>query len=213
MAVEPFDRYWLEYDAWYDKHPGIYQSELWAVEVASRGVPRPWLEVGVGSGRFAAPLRVDVGLDASEKLLELAAKRGVFAVLGRAEELPFRDESFGGVFIIITLCFLEDPLIALKESRRVLRRGGRLIVAIVPRESPWGAYYSQLGRSGHRFYSYARFYAFSELVGMLEAAGFAVEAAVSTLHAPPGSPEALEAPVPGVSPRAGFLVVRARPAD
>uniref|UniRef100_A0A7J3XY58 Class I SAM-dependent methyltransferase n=1 Tax=Thermogladius calderae TaxID=1200300 RepID=A0A7J3XY58_9CREN len=210
MVVEPFEKFWLEYDKWYDEHPMLYYSELWAVEVASRGVPRPWLEVGVGSGRFAAPLKIDVGLDPSERLLDLSSRRGVRVVKGYAERLPFPDKTFGGVFIIITLCFLDNPLEALREAGRVLLDGGRLILGFVPRESPWGVHYSGLAKGGHRFYSQAKFYTFSEVSEMIEEAGFKVEAVVSTLFGKPGSREVLEAPLNSYHPKAGFIVVRAR---
>ncbi|WP_434731169.1 class I SAM-dependent methyltransferase [Thermogladius sp. KZ2Tp1] len=210
MVVGPFEKFWLEYDKWYDEHPNIYRSELWAVELASRGVPRPWVEIGVGSGRFAAPLGVDVGLDPSERLLELASRRGVRVVRGLAESTPFPDGSFGGVFVIITICFLDEPLKALREARRILKPEGRLVVGFIPSDSPWGTFYSRLKERGHKFYSHARFYSLSELTGMLELSGFETELLVSTLRSPPGSPEVLETPVLGLAPGASFLVIRAR---
>jgi len=54
MVIQPFEEYWRDYDEWYEKHRDLYLSELKAVETASHGIPRPWLEVGVGTGRFAA---------------------------------------------------------------------------------------------------------------------------------------------------------------
>jgi len=35
------------------------------------------LEIGVGTGRFASPLGIEYGIDPSEKMLEIAKKRGV----------------------------------------------------------------------------------------------------------------------------------------
>ncbi|WP_440059592.1 class I SAM-dependent methyltransferase [Thermogladius sp. 4427co] len=209
MVVDPFEKYWLEYDKWYDEHPEVYRSELWAVELSSRNIPRPWLEIGVGSGRFAAPLGIDVGVDPSEKLLELASARGVKTVRGVGENLPFPDSMFGGVFIIITLCFLDDPATTLRESWRVLRGGGKLVVAFIRRDSPWGLYYSRLREEGHRFYSHAKFYTLSEVEDMLSEAGFRVESVVSTLSYPPGGAEVLEPPSIGIKETSSFIVIRA----
>jgi len=213
MVVEPFEKYWLDYDAWYDRHRELYYSELMAVELASRGVPRPWLEIGVGTGRFAAPLRVDVGVDPSDAVLKVAMSRGVRVVKARGEELPFQDSSFGGVFMIVTLCFLDDPVKALREAHRVLAPRGRLVLGFVPADSAWGRHYAELGRGGHKFYKYARFYTVSEVEGLLRAAGFEPELYISTLiKNKPGSPEVLEDPVVGLKREAGFVALRARKA-
>ena len=52
------------YDRWYEEHRRAYRAELDAVRrllpAAGSG-----LEIGVGTGRFAAPLGVGVGLDPS----------------------------------------------------------------------------------------------------------------------------------------------------
>src|SRR3990170_5852553 len=49
-------------------------------------------------------------------------------ILGTGENLPFNDLTFDFVFVIVTLCFVENPVSAMKEAGRVLKRGGRLIV-------------------------------------------------------------------------------------
>jgi ubiquinone/menaquinone biosynthesis C-methylase UbiE len=213
MIVEPFEKYWLDYDAWYDRHRELYYSELMAVELASRGVLRPWLEIGVGTGRFAAPLRIDIGVDPSDAMLRVAASRGVRVVKACGEDLPFQDSSFGGVFMIVTLCFLNDPIKALREAHRVLTLRGKLILGFVPADSAWGRYYAELGREGHKFYKYAKFYAVCEIEDLLRATGFKPELYISTLiKNKPGSLEVLEDPVVGLKREAGFVVLRAKKA-
>lgn len=207
-----FDRLAHRYDAWFEGDEGrlIFQIELEAIRAAAQTAPRPWLEVGVGSGRFASALGIDVGIDPSEKLLEMAHARGVRTIRGRGERLPFADGSFGTVFLIVTICFVDDPMAVLQECRRVLRSGGKLILGFVPRESPWGKRYSRVAQEGHPFYSHARFYTIDEAERLLGEAGFAVEGATSTLFQPPGHVERLEPPRPGRSGTAGFVVFRAR---
>lgn len=208
--MEPFYEYWADYDRWFDKHRELYLSELAALELASRGVPRPWLEVGVGNGRFAEPLGVDVGVDPAEPMLRTAASRGLEVVGAVGEGLPFRDGSFGGVFLIVTLCFLENPLLALSEAFRVLKSGGRLVLGFIPLDSPWGQLYSELAKRGHRFYSYARLYRVEEVEELVRATGFKPELYVSTLRrSRPGAAEVLEEPSLGVWEGAGFVVLRA----
>jgi len=144
MIIQPFDEYWRDYDEWYEKHRELYFSELKAVELASRGVPRPWLEVGVGTGRFAAPLGAEAGVDPSDAMLKIASSRGLWVVKAPGESLPFPDVSFGGVFMIVTLCFLDNPVQALREAHRVLTPSGRLILGFVPADSTWGLFYREL---------------------------------------------------------------------
>src|SRR6202011_4339241 len=48
------------------------------------------MEIGVGSGRFAAPLGIRYGVDPSVKMRTLAQARGIEAVEGVAEKLPYR---------------------------------------------------------------------------------------------------------------------------
>ena len=153
---------------------------------------------------------MDVGVDPAEPVLRLAASRGLEVVGAVGEGLPFRDGSFGGVFLIVTLCFLEDPELALSEVFRVLKLGGRLVVGFIPLDSPWGQLYSELARQGHRFYRYARLYRVEEVEELVRGAGFTPELYVSTLRrSRPGVTEVFEEPSLGLWEDAGFVVLRA----
>lgn len=64
-TADLFDRLAARYDAWYDKPAGaaVFAAELACLQPLLAGLPRPWAEVGVGSGRFAAALGAEVGVD------------------------------------------------------------------------------------------------------------------------------------------------------
>ena len=214
MVIQPFEEHWREYDEWYDKHRALYYSELVAVELASRGVPRPWLEVGVGTGRFATPLRVDVGVDPSEAMLRVAASRGLHVIRAYGEELPFPDKSFGGVLIIYTICFLDNPFQALREAFRVLANHGKLVLGFIPSDSDWSQFYKELAIKEHRFFKYAKFYTTFQVEELLRKAGFEPELYISTLIAnKPGLLEVYEDPFIGLKRSAGFVVIRAQKAN
>lgn len=48
----------------------------------------------MGSGRFAAPLGIRLGLDPSKKMGKFAKKRGKKVIKGVGESLPFHDSHF-----------------------------------------------------------------------------------------------------------------------
>ena len=54
------------YDAWFDlEGKRIFAIEVSAFERILLRLPKPWLEIGVGSGRFAQYLGIESGLDPS----------------------------------------------------------------------------------------------------------------------------------------------------
>jgi SAM-dependent methyltransferase len=139
----------------------------------------------------------------------LARRRGVRVVRGAAEALPFDAGVFDGVVMVTTICFVDDPLRAMEEARRVLRPGGALVIGFVDADSPLGRAYRRRARRS-RFYREATFYTYDDLTGLLRRAGFRRPAVRQTLfgsEAPAGRPE----PVRPGHGRGAFLVLRAVP--
>lgn len=196
-------------DLWFESHQGkaIFEIEQACLRALLRSCKGRWLEVGVGSGRFAGALGISDGLDPSPAMLALAARRGIDTVRGRGEELPYRDATFDGILMVTTLCFLTDPKTTLSECHRVLRHGGSLVVGIVPAESSWGRWYRAKGHEGHPLYSKAKFYTCDQVVRICADMGFVFEKAISCLPTPPG-----EEPMPGleegIDESAGFVAMR-----
>jgi len=89
------------------------------------------LDLGCGTGRnlqlFAAGSRV-VGLELDLALLAAARRRvpRLPLVVGRAEDLPFRPDSFDTVVSSLVFCSVADPARGLQEVVRVLDSGGQL---------------------------------------------------------------------------------------
>ena len=60
--TSPFDELAAEYDAWFDKEGShIFFNEVKAFQGVLPDLPKPWLEIGVGSGRFAQALGIETG--------------------------------------------------------------------------------------------------------------------------------------------------------
>ncbi len=168
MSWKIFERIAEEYDSWYDRNLEIYQMELSCISSLigeSRG--SPCLEVGVGTGRFASSLGIEIGLDAAFSPLLIARKRGIDVVQGLAEELPFVDSSFKCLLMVVTLCFVADPLKTLKEIKRVLSKRGKLYLCFIPRESPLGSKYARRGMEGNSVYSKANFLTREDVLDLL----------------------------------------------
>jgi len=203
-----FDDLALEYDAWFDREGSlVFFIEVQAFKSLLPSLPKPWLEIGVGSGRFAQALGIRTGIDPSIKLIKMARRRGVNAFLGRGDQKLFEEESFGAAFLIVTLCFLDSPLDVLKEANRILMPGGKIVLGLVLKESPWGQFYQVQKARGHRFYRYATFYTYDEALKLLEQAGFSMEKVVSMLFQKPGKAQHVEESREGYFPDAGFTII------
>jgi SAM-dependent methyltransferase len=204
----PFDLLAEEYDSWFDRDGKlIFETEVLALRKVLRLLPKPWLEVGVGSGRFAQALGIEVGIDPSLELLKMAKKRGIKVYQAKGEEQFFKEGSFGAVFLIVTLCFVESPTAVLREANRILKPDGKVVLGLVLRDSPWGRLYMKKKEEGHRFYKYANFYSLEEIEGFLSDSGFRIEEVVSTLFQEPDSIKEVEAPKEGFFRSAGFTVI------
>lgn len=212
MPESVFDGFASEYDGWYDgKGRAAFQTELAALRPLLSGLPKPWLEIGVGSGRFASELGIEQGIDPSVELLALARKRGIEVLWGEGEETPYPHHSFGTVFLLTTWAFLEDRAAVLKHINRLLKPEGKLVNGYLDREGRWGSGYVEKGKSGHPLLRHARFATFSEVRTDIEAAGFRVTGTWSTLFAGPGELTEVEEPRVGYVPGASFVVVLATP--
>ncbi|MBN1151835.1 MAG: class I SAM-dependent methyltransferase [Dehalococcoidia bacterium] len=197
-----------DYDRWYDSPDGssIFNAELACLRMVSPGSAGQWLEVGVGTGRFAKELGVEIGIDPSPLMLSKAAQRGVCAATAIAERLPFRCGIFDGVLMVAALCFIQDPTSALLESFRVLHADGKLIIGHIPADSSWGRAYMRKAEAGHPLYSHARFSTVNQLLKMTRAAGFTMTGSASTLlDAPDTTPDSPRLVKPGIAPEAGFV--------
>ena len=205
MSHSPFTGNAALYDRWYDEAPEVYAAEIRALRhfmpVSTSGRS---LEIGVGSGRFAAYFKVTVGLDPCLDMLQLAAGRGVTPVCAQGETLPFVDGSFSCVSLVTVLCFVDRPAVMLEEIRRVLTPGGRLVIAFIDRDTPLGRTY-EAKKEKSRFYASARFRSAAEVAALLVTTGFTDLSFVQTLSAPLDAIDAAEAILEG-SGRGGFAV-------
>ncbi|MCX6094252.1 MAG: class I SAM-dependent methyltransferase [Candidatus Bipolaricaulota bacterium] len=209
LQDNPFDAHADEYDAWFDRFPNLYESELLAVRAILPPRRGRWVEIGVGSGRFASRLGIDLGIEPSEAMARLARARGVKVLAGCAEEIPLEEASVRAAFLITTVCFLSDLPHAFAEVRRILRRDGAAVIAFIPRDSRFGRLYRE-NANGDTFFSHAQLRSTNEVTEALTEAGFHVDRILQTLTGDPATADArVEVPSSG-SDRGSFVVVRGR---
>jgi SAM-dependent methyltransferase len=129
------------------------------------------LDVGCGTGANLLMLSEygdAEGVDISTDALAFCRERGLDQVkVGAGEELPYDDATFDLVTALDVVEHMDDDLAGLREMRRVLRPGGRVLLFVPTFMFLWGV---QDDVSNHR-----RRYRLPELRRVLEQAGFEVE--------------------------------------
>jgi len=85
-----FEEYAKEYDRWFDEYPDEYHAELARIQRVLTAPDSRSIEVGVGSGRFAGPLGVTLGVEPSRALGQMARQRGIEVIRGRSRLSPLR---------------------------------------------------------------------------------------------------------------------------
>jgi ubiquinone/menaquinone biosynthesis C-methylase UbiE len=139
-------RFWVD-----APHPLITRPRLRAVLD-----PRPGerlLEVGPGTGYYTLPVAgwvapggelelLDVQQDMLDHTLRRAEQEGVdnlVATLADAQRMPYEDGRFDGAFLVTVLGEIPDQVAALRELRRVVRPGGRVVVGELFGDPHWVA--------------------------------------------------------------------------
>ena len=169
--INAFEQHSDAYDEWFDKNAEAYAAELEAIRQLLPDAGARGLEIGVGSGKFAVPLGISVGVEPSPEMAAKARALGIDVHSGVAEQLPFAAGEFDFTLMVTTICFVDDAVQSFREALRVLKPGGCLLVAFVDKESELGRTY-QANRSSSRFYQQATFFSTRELLSHLETAGF-----------------------------------------
>jgi ubiquinone/menaquinone biosynthesis C-methylase UbiE len=128
-------RFWVE-----APHPFITRARL--REILEPRAGERLLEIGPGTGYYSLPVAgwlspggsLDV-VDVQAEMLDHTLRRAREAGIGNitparadARELPFADDTFDGAYLVTVLGEIPDQDASLRELRRVVRQGGRIVV-------------------------------------------------------------------------------------
>jgi ubiquinone/menaquinone biosynthesis C-methylase UbiE len=163
------------YDSWFQTPQGRYidkrEKDLILELVAPRRGER-LLDVGCGTGEHLALFQnsgCDVtGIDPSAPMLAVARQKlghKVELLPGKAEDLPFSDNEFDIVSMILSLEFATDPEKAISEAIRVSR--GRVFIGVLNKFSAIALQRRVRGLFHPSIYNSARFYHVAELTYLI----------------------------------------------
>jgi len=168
------------YDSWFSTPLGGTVDALEKDLLYGLAAPRPGeraLEVGTGTGHFALDLTrrgLDVvGVDISAPMLAAAASKDIAThwLRGDAAALPCCACSFDLVLCVTALEFVANRERAVEEMWRVVRPGGRLVIAVLNAWSPWAWARRRESRAQETPFSHAHFFHPGEFVGLLRRFG------------------------------------------
>ena len=155
------DRHW-----WYRERRAILRREL-------RRLPGPGraLDIGAAGGGNTRVLEAHgwqaIALEYSDSAADVAFSRGVRIIRADARELPVRSGICGLVTAFDVLEHIDEDYLAAAEIARVLRPGGKALIAVPCDMALWSAHDDAVG--------HLRRYSRSELAGLIQKAGLTVE--------------------------------------
>lgn len=203
-----FDDHVAEYEAWYEKYPWVFKSEIEALrEMLPAGEKLTGIEVGVGTGRFSQALGIKEGVDPSVRMRALAIQRGIEIMDGVAESLPYADHRFDFVLMNFCISYFANLHTPFKEASRVLKGDGSLVVGFIDKDSPIGKYYEK-HKPDSIFYKHAKFYSVDKVISELHEAGFKHTELGQTLFDALDEIQTVQPMRPGVG-EGSYVIIRA----
>jgi SAM-dependent methyltransferase len=116
---------------WHPDPDGRWPQDV-MIELISELKPTRVIDVGCGTGAFAARCAQEVGCevigaDSSPAMVEATRRLGIAAIEADVQKLPFDDGEFDCVVAAWMLYHVPEIDAALNELHRILRPGGRLL--------------------------------------------------------------------------------------
>lgn len=180
-AADRFDQWADTYgndriSPWFEHYQSIAMDEL------DLRPGKSFLDVGCGPGsavRRAARVyeaAKSCGIDISPKMIDKAKKQSpktnvIEFVHGSSEAIPYRDEEFDAVLCTCSFHHYQHPHQALKEMKRVLKKGGRMALLDPARDVSAAIWLQDRFR---RYFekSHVKYYTTKEMLDLMQESGF-----------------------------------------
>ena len=142
---QKFDGYAAEYDSWFMENENLFNSELNLFKKALGDIKgKKLLSVGCGSGLFESVIEHDniEGIEPSRDMGAIAEKRGIPVIAyGTIEEVDLKEDEYDIIYFNGSSSYIEDLKKAYEKCIPALKKGGKIILLDVPKESAFGFMY------------------------------------------------------------------------
>ena len=122
-------------------HPGRRTDVDFSVMYLNATVGGRLVDVGCGSGELIERLGAlgweTEGVDFDESAIRVARARGLTAHVGTLQSQKYAEASFDAITMSHVIEHVHHPLELLRECHRILKPGGRLVIA-TPNSESWG---------------------------------------------------------------------------
>jgi ubiquinone/menaquinone biosynthesis C-methylase UbiE len=172
-----FDHSAHDYDSWCKTPMGSYVDLLEKQlmnEVAQPKKGEIAIDLGCGTGIYSIWLAEKglsvTGVDLSTEMIKVAEKKtsernlNIYYKKADLHHLPFEDNSFDLAVCNIALEFADSPEKVIEEGLRVLKKGGRLVIGMIGKNSEWSKIYQRRGKENKEsVFAHARFFSSDEI--------------------------------------------------
>lgn len=215
-----FDQYAGKYDSWFLENKNVLYSEVKLVAHFLKDAGKI-LSIGCGSGLFEMILRnefgitIENGVEPSEGMADIARQRGMTVQVRSAEDPQGEAGSYDTILYNGCPSYITDLEKALNNSYHALRKGGKIVLIDIPKESSYGILYNLAKSAGTwehpllegvyprdpypiAFVNQANWRTTAEKITLLKKAGFSdLEFAQTLTKHPVYSNNEIEEPIPG----------------
>ncbi|MFN2340417.1 MAG: class I SAM-dependent methyltransferase [Halanaerobium sp.] len=209
-----------DFEIWFKNNKNIFMTEFKALEKMVSD-PQNCISIGIGNGLLAEKLGIKKGIEPSQAMAELARKKGIEVIEGRAEAIPLAAESVKQVLLGTILSYVDDKRKAVEEAFRILEKGGEVIISILPAEASFALLYRLVSIEGYYLNKISPDYPYpieflegtdwistEDLIVIMEDAGFKNLEFLQTLTKHPKyANESIEAAVAGYK-KGDYVVVK-----
>ncbi len=142
---QKFDGYAAQYDSWFMENENLFNSELLLYKKALGDISgKRVLSVGCGSGLFESMIENKniEGIEPSRDMGAIAEKRGINVIAyGVIEEVALEDDAYDIIYFNGSSSYIDDLSPVYEKCAKALKKGGKIVLLDVPKESAFGFMY------------------------------------------------------------------------